>query len=1045
MLKTLFYDNRQLLTLSLLIILVGGISALVSLPRLEDPRINNRNPLIVTMLPGASAERVEALVTKKIEDELREVAEIKEIESDSRAGISLITVELQGNVYDTQRVFSRLRDKLADVERELPAQATKPDFDDQRGAVAYTLIMGVTGRGDSDAELGMLTRTAKELADRLRNVGGTDLVRLYGDVDEEITVTVSRSRLAQLGITLPQLESLIRAADSKVPSGTLRSNEKNVVMEVTGNFETVERISNIPIRSSGLSEVARLADVARIEKSYRDPPTEIGIVDRKRSVYVAARMLDDRRVDRWMVDAKQVVTEFDNALSPGVQLVEVFDQGKYTSDRLNSLGMNLFIGAGVVVLVIFFMMGWRSSILVGLALPLVSAIVLFLLLVLGIPLHQMSVFGLIVAMGLLIDNAIVTVDEVSRLIRRGVAAREAIARSVRHLFVPLLGSTLTTVVAFLPIFLLPGNVGEFVGTIATTVILALLSSFFISMTIIPALTGVFGMAATRKKWWRTGLETPRLATYLRATVLSAVRHPVLGILFAIALPAIGFLRFSELRNQFFPPADRNQFHVQVWLARDASIELTHRTALAMESAIRQSDGVTAVNWLVGASVPTVYYNMLMNQDSKPSYAQAVVTAENADVAKNLVSDLQSILDERFPQAQTVVKQLGQGPPIEAPVEVRVYGPSVSELRRIGQDLQRLLFETPQVIHTQTSFDATEPKLWIDADEVEARLAGLTLSDIATQLQATFEGAVGGSVLEETEELPVRVRLDSDLRADLNQIASSQIVLSDGTGWTPLSAVGELKLRPQTPSIHRRNGQRSNTIKAYVVAGALAPEITAALMKKIETTGYQLPPGYAFDLGGDAEELGTAMGGLFRYAPVLVIVMLATVVLSFRSFLLAGILAGVAASSTGLAFLTLWVAGYPLGFNPMIGMAGLIGIALNDSIVVLAQIRSNPLARAGDLQEVAAEVMKTSRHVLSTTLTTIGGFVPLLLSGGDFWPPLAIVIAGGVGGASILALYFVPSSYVLVRRFVEVETHRGEQLATTSAQPIRLRQPATASA
>jgi multidrug efflux pump len=1045
MFKTLFYDNRQLLTLSLVVIFVAGFSALMALPRLEDPRINNRNPVIVTLLPGASAERVESLVTKKLEEELREVSEIRQIESDSRANVSLITIELSDDVDDTDEVFARLRDKLSDVQSELPPQATRPDFDDERGAVAYTLILGITWDAATDPALGILSRTADELADRLRNLSGTDLVRVYGVPEEEITVTLARDKVAQLGLSIPQIQARILAADSKVPAGTLRSAEKNVVMEVRGGFTSIDRIARIPLRENASGEILQLSDVATVEKSWRDPPAEIGLVDGRRGVYVAARMVDDQRVDVWMERAKSVVADFRQSLSPTVKVVEVFDQGKYTNQRLGQLGWNLVLGAGAVVLVIFVMMGWRASILVGLALPLVSAMVLFALLVLGIPLHQMSIFGLIVALGLLIDNAIVVVDEVGSQLRAGASPREAIAKTVRHLFVPLLGSTLTTVIAFLPIFLLPGSVGEFVGTIATTVILALIFSLFVSMTIIPALAGRFGRFRLQTAWWRTGIETPRLAALLRHSIQLAVRRPVLGVLFAMVLPMVGFFRAGELRNQFFPGADRDQFHIQVWLPRDAAADLTRRTAQEMEATIRESAGIESVNWLVGASIPTVYYNMIMDQDQKPSYAQAVVTASSAARGKALITELQARLDERFPQAQTIVKQLGQGPPIDAPVEIRVYGPSVERLRMIGQDLQRVLFETPQVVHTRTSLDVIEPKLWVEADEVESRLGGLTLAEIALQLQTTLEGAIGGSVLEQTEELPVRMRLDNRLRGDLDEIAVSRIVLPDGERWTPLSALGELSLQPQVPSIQRRNGERCNTIKAYVHVDALAPEVTSAFLARLEASGFQPPSGYRLEIGGDTEEMNLAMRQLFQYAPVLAVMMLATVVLTFRSFLLAGILGAVALLSAGLAFFNLWFAGYPLGFNPMIGTAGLIGIALNDSIVVLAQIRTNSRARNGDVDAIAGEVMKTIRHVLSTTLTTIAGFLPLLLSGGDFWPPLAIVIAGGVGGASLLALYFVPASYAILRRFVERSAVPGVAIAmprveSTVAAP-QLRRPA----
>ncbi|MEM9587616.1 MAG: efflux RND transporter permease subunit [Planctomycetota bacterium] len=1024
MFRTLYYDNRQLLLLSLLIIATGGVSALWALPRLEDPRIKNRNPIIVTTLPGASAERVEALVTERLEEELREVPEIKEIESDSRANVSLIKIELKDNVDDTIEVFTRLRDKLADVESELPPSAGKPDFDDQRGAVAFTLIVGVTWDHPSEPVLGVLGRTAEELATRLRNLSGTDVVRRYGVPDEEITVTLDRDKLAHLGLTVAQVTARVQAADSKIPAGMFRSAERDMVIEVRGDFQTLDRIREIPLQIDRDGQAVRLGEVAVVERSYRNPPTEIGLMNGKRTVYVAARMLSDRRVDVWVNQARAVTREFQRTLSPTMQLVEVFDQNHYTSKRLGELGSNLILGAGVVMLVIFVMMGWRSSLLVGLSLPLVSAMVLFAMLVMGIPLHQMSVFGLIVAMGLLIDNAIVMVDDVAAQMKQGKPPRSAIAVTVGHLSVPLLGSTLTTVVAFLPILLLPGSVGEFVGTIATTVILALIFSLFVSMTIIPALTGWFGHFSSDKRWYRHGLDTPRLAGILRWTVGLAVRRPMLGILLAVSLPAVGFMRLGDLGNQFFPAADRDQFHIQVWMPRGTSIWQTSRTVQRMERQIREAGGVTEVNWLVGGSVPTVYYNMIMDQDRKPSYAQAVVTAKSAEHAKRLISQLQSHLDQQFPQAQTVVKALGQGPPVEAPVEVRVSGPSVAQLKRIGQDLQRMLLMTPQVVHTQTSFDVAESKLWVEADEVQTRLAGLTLGDLAVQLQSTLEGNVAGTVLEQTEELPVRLRLDDSVRADLDQIATSKIVLPRASvgdiRWTPLSSLGDLTLKPQTASIHRRNGERSTTVKAYVDAGALAPEVTQAFLERMEAEGYELPSGYTLDIGGDAEELRSAMSNLFRFAPVLLVIMITTVVLSFRSFALAGILGGVAASSAGLAFLSLWVAGFPLGFNPLIGMAGLIGIALNDSIVVLAQIRTNAAARSGVVSAIVDEVMKTSRHVLSTTLTTIGGFVPLLIGGGDFWPPLAIVIAGGVGGASILALLFVPAGYVLLRPWSEIQ-------------------------
>lgn len=1032
MFTNLFYNNRQLLTLSLIVIVVSGISAFFSLLRLEDPRISNRNPLVITTLPGATAERIEALVTKKIETELRDISEIKVVESQSRSNVSFVQIELDDDVYDTERIFTKIREKLADMQNELPANASQPELDDERGAVAYTLILGLTWEGAGQGDmLNLINRTAEELADRMRNVSGTDLVRIYGEPKEEINVELFRDRLVELGLTAQEVASRINRSDAKVAAGTLLSNTNNFVMEVAGAFETVSRIENIPILSGSHGDVVRLSDVARVSKKWQDPPREIAFADSQRAIYVAVRMLDDRRVDDWMQGAEHVVSELQTSLSPSVKLETVFRQQQYTSQRLGKLGMNLIMGSLVVVMVIFVMMGWRSAILVGLALPLVSALVLFSMQLLNIPLHQMSVFGLIVAIGLLIDNAIVVVDDVTAKLRIGKSRNDAIAETVSHLFVPLLGSTLTTVFAFLPIFLLPGSVGEFVGTIATTVILALLWSFLISMTIIPALTGIFAKTSLDSSWWKSGIQMPRATDLFRSSLRFLLKHPSLGLLFAISIPAVGFLRANELRNQFFPGADRNQFYVQLWSPPQSSIKATAATAQKIENEIRLDSRVSRVDWLVGGSMPTVYYNLIMDQDDKPNYAQAVITTDDAKSANDIIAKMQKRLDGRFPGSQIILRQLAQGPPIDAPIEVRVYGPSIARLKELGQQIQGILYQTPKVLHTRTTFDVSRPKVMIDADESESQLTGLSLNDIAGQLQATHEGSMGGSVLEGTEVLPVRVRFGNELRGNLDEIASSRLRVAGTNDWMPLEAIGKLKLAPESSAIPRRNGQRCNTIQAFVETDALPPEVTKDFLERLDLAGIEMPAGYRLQVGGDSEELASSMANLFRYAPILAVLMFATIVLSFRSFVLAGVIGGVAALSAGIGFLTLWVAGFPLGFNPLIGTAGLIGLAINDSIVVLSQIRSNPRARAGDIEAIATEVMSTGRHVISTTLTTIGGFMPLLLGGGTFWPPLAIVIAGGVGGATILATIYIPSIYVLVRPLVESNTVTGSELARPS--------------
>ncbi|MEM9174155.1 MAG: efflux RND transporter permease subunit, partial [Myxococcota bacterium] len=384
----------------------------------------------------------------------------------------------------------------------------------------------------------------------------------------------------------------------------------------------------------------------------------------------------------------------------------------------------------------------------------------------------------------------------------------------------------------------------------------------------------------------------------------------------------------------------------------------------------------------------------------------------------MLHDLQRALAERVPDAQVVARSFGQGPPVDAEVEIEIRGPGLETLQALGEAVRVQLARHPDVLHTQVTLDRGDPKLWVRVDEDETRSTGLSLRDVANQLERRLEGAAGGSMVDGFEELPVRVRTEDAERADREGLASFRLVRREagtgGEGWLPLDAIGEVELRPAIGGITRCEGMRCNTVGAYLRAGAYPIDVTRAVVDGLAESGFELPVGYTLSVGGDSEEQNRAITSLLTYAPILGILMVATVVLAFRSARLAVLLFSVAGLSVGVGLLATWLAGFPFSFNTILGTAGLIGVALNDSIVVLAALREDERARRGEIDAVVDAVLGCGRHVLSTTFTTIAGFVPLLLFvGGDFWPPLAIVLAGGVGGATILATLFVPAGYCLL--------------------------------
>ncbi|MEE4300792.1 MAG: efflux RND transporter permease subunit, partial [Pseudomonadales bacterium] len=1003
--------------LSVVLVFVAGLSALTSLPRIEDPRITTRNAIILTALPGASAERVEALVAKPIEDALRELSEIKTIESTSRPGISLVSIELQDWVgpRDNEPIFSKVRDRLADVVPRLPAGASLPQFDDKRGAVAYSLIVALSADAPGDAGLGVVNRLAQVLGDRLRALPGTEQVVFFGALEEEIEVALDAQELAALGLSPAQLSAGLAAADAKRPAGTVYAEGRELPVEIEGEFDSLARVARTPLASDANGGIVTLGDIATLRKAWRTPAEQIALDQGRRAVLVAVRTEESTRVDTWAERALAVVEAERLRLGEGVELDVVFDQSGYTEARLRGLTGTLLAGAAVVVLVVWLTMGWRSALVVGAALPLSAAASVFGLTFFGEQIHQMTIFGMIIALGLLIDNAIVMTDEVGARLHAGEGRREAVVAATSHLFTPLFASTFTTVLGFMPVFLLPGNVGDFVGPIAIAVVLALMASFLLSMTVIPALAALIvrPRPSSGARWWRTGLRSDRLMRAYERLLHGALAHPLIAMGGVASVALAGFVVAAGLGLEFFPPADRDQLELRVSMPGGTGIDRTRARVAAIEAVVREHAGVERLTWVAGASSPPVYYNQLRDQDRNPAHARGVVRLESVERAQHLGVVLQERLAQDFPDAQIVVKAFGQGPPVKAPVGFRIVGPDLDKLRIYGERLRALMHEYPEITYTEASIGAGVPKLWLQADEYAARLAGLSLAEMAEQLQGALEGAVGGTVLEGLESLPVRVRYAPEAREDLARIAALSLQ-GDAEDWIPANALGSVTLRPQLPAITRRNGERINEVLAFLRPGALPIEVAARIDARIAAGELELASGYRVQAAGDSAEQQSAVSRLLTYLPVLGVLMLATLILAFRSVTLAALIAVVALLSLGLGLLSLALAGYPLGFNPIIGSAGLVGVAINGSIVVLAAIRADARARAGDPQAIVARTLGATRHIVSTTLTTVAGFTPLLLfTGGEFWPPLAVVIAGGVGLGIVLSLLFTPTAYRLL--------------------------------
>ena len=1040
-LSNFFYRNPRLTLLTVCLILVSGLSSWFVLPRMEDPQLVKRGAIVNTIYPGADPTRVESLVTEKIEETLEEIEQIKEIRSSSREGISTLTIELRDDVLDSTPVWSRIRDRLSDIEPLLPQGALKPDFDELEFK-AFAMLVALKWTQEDPVNYAILNRLALQLKDRLQSIGGTMKVEVHGDPSEEIVVRLNSNRLAALNLTVQTVSDQIRRSDAKVSAGQLRGPEEELLLGVSGELNSLQQIEQIPITHQAGEGFTRLGDIATVQKTAVEPPDGIAIIDGHRSVVLGAYVRSNSRIDLWSAEVNRALDEYESLLPRGISMDRIFDQNEYVATRLTTLIGNLLLGATAVFAVIFLLMGWRSALVISTALPLSALMVLTGMRLLNVPVHQMSVTGLIIALGLLIDNAIVIVDETSKALREGLSPAAAVSRSVRLLALPLLGSTITTALTFAPIALMPGPAGEFVGAIAINVILAIFSSLFLAMTIIPAITATVASMtggltevnhsegsnrAPKRRWWQSGLSSVGLNQIYCRLLDVIYSRPAVGVLIGIAAPIAGFVVATQLSEQFFPPSDRDQIHIELELSPQSSIAATMETTRQIRDELLRDPDVQQVDWFIGESAPAFYYNLIPKRASVSQYAQALVKLTTFENQPEIIHRLQSKLDQQFAHARVLVRQLEQGPPFDAPVEVRLFGPDLIRLQELGQQLRGILVGTPGVIHTRCELDEVLPRIRMSVKDERARAAGLSLTEIASQVNSLTEGVIGGSVIEGTEELPVRVRLDRTDSQTLAQLASLEILNqtgtanSDGNGpisrtafrGIPVSALARFELEPEYGAINHLHSRRMNEIQVYIPAGVLPSSVLSTFQERLDRSDFQIPAGYQLRYGGESAKRDEAVGNLIASVGILMVMMIATLVLSFGSFRIAAIIGFVGMLSAGLGMGSLWIFGYPFGFTAIIGTMGLLGVAINDTIVVLAAIKNDEAARLGNRLAMRNVVNHSTRHIVSTSLTTIAGFTPLIIGGGGFWPPTAVAIAGGVAGATLLALILAPSCYLLL--------------------------------
>ncbi|MEO1453758.1 MAG: efflux RND transporter permease subunit [Pseudomonadota bacterium] len=1016
--ETLTFRQPRLVALILLVLISAGLSSFLSLGRQEDPTITNLFATVTTSFPGADPARVEALVTAEIEEVLQEITEVDTISSVSRTGVSVVAVELLETLDEAtiEQVWSEARDAVEGARSEFPAGVLAPDFDAE-GISAYSAVVAVTADHDG-IPITLVHAHAEALGDRLRAIPDTRAVDLFGEPENEVLVIVDPETAAALGLSATEISSRIAAADGKVRAGRLQAPSSDIAINVSGEIEALDRLGRVVLRENAQGATVLLSDVATITRGARAPAAEMAIANGKPAVLVGVLARDGVQIDRWMGFVRDELAEGTDQIPVGLSEVLMFDQSLYTADRLAEVGTNMAIGVALVVAVLFGTLGVRAAAIVALVLPVVSLATLASMNFIGLPIHQMSVTGLIVALGLLVDAAIVMTDEVRQRLARGLARIEAAGDATRRLAAPLFASTVTTALSFTPMILLPGPAGDFVGSIAIAVVLMLVWSFLIAVTVTPALAGYI-LRADKPG----GLSMPAMTRAFAASIGWSVRNPVKSVALALILPVTGFAAFPTLTAQFFPGVERDQFYLEVDMPPGTAITETAKVAQDIDDLLRDDAGVDRVYWSIGKSGPAFYYNITSGRSQEPGYAQAMIKSTTPEEAARLVPELQAQLDTLYPQARIIVRGLVQGPPVDAPVEVRFVGPDMATLRDLGDTARAIMADQPFITQVRAGVTGGAPQLRYEIDETAARLVGLNVTDIAAQLETALVGQTGGSLVEGTEQLPIRVRYGDAVRADLATISDLPILLPGAAAQSasgvfpavPLSQLATPVLEPAESVVTRRNAERVNTVQAFILPDVLPEEALQSVLGALDETGFAVPPGYRMELGGDSDARSNTVGNLLASVGLIVTLTIATIAMTFNSFRLTGVALIVCVLSAGLSMLSLAVMQYPFGINAIIGVIGSIGVSINAAIIILSGLKANPAAAAGDHHAMTDVVVGSSRHIVSTTITTFGGFLPLILEGGGFWPPFAVAIAGGVLLSAVVSFYFTPAMFSLIYR------------------------------
>ena len=1022
-------------TLILFFIVMLGMAGFFSYQRLgraEDPSFTIKVVVINAIWPGATAAEMQAQVADPIEKKLQELPYFDKVTTYTKPSFTAMQLALKDNTpaKDVPQLFYQLRKKLGDIRGDLPSNLIGPNINDEYGDVDSVLYM-LTGEG---ADYAQLKKVADGLRQHLLKTPDVTKVNLYGTQDEKIYVEFSHAKLATLGITAQTLFDSLAKQNAVVPAGTVETSSQRVPLRVTGAFDGAKAVAETPVEGNG--RVFRLGDIASVTRGFVDPSDYMVRQEGKPAVGIGVVMAKGANILELGETVRKATAQFMSAVPQGISIEQVADQPLVVKHAVSEFVSSFIEALAIVLFVSFLALGWRTGIVVALSVPLVLAIVFIVMNAMGMDLHRITLGALIIALGLLVDDAIIAVEMMVVKMEQGWDRVKAASFAWESTAFPMLTGTLVTAVGFLPIGFANSSVGEYAGGIFWVVGIALVASWFVAVIFTPYI-GVKLLPDFAKRKHNHdphAIYETRMYRGLRRIVQWCVDRRGTVVLATVGVFALSILAFGNVQQQFFPLSERPELFFQMRMPEGTAFGVTTETAKKAEALLKDDKDISTYTTYIGKGSPRFWLG-LNPQLPNEAFAEVVIVSKDVAARERIKARLEkAVAGGALSEARVRVDRFNFGPPVGFPVQFRVVGPDTKTVRDIAYKVRDVMRTNDKAVDPHLDWNEQTPYLKLAVDQDRARALGLTPQDISQSLAMLISGAQVTTLRDGIEKVGVVARAVPSERLDLGRVGDLTIYSRGGVP-VPLSQIARIEYAHEEPILWRRNRDMSITVRSDIVDGVQAPDVTNAIWPKLQGIRDSLNPAYRIEIGGAIEESEKGNASINKLFPLMVIAMLTLLMIQLQSFsrlVLVFLTAplGIVGASLGLN-----LANSPFGFVALLGLIALAGMIMRNAVILVDQIETDVEHGLTRREAIVEATVRRARPVVLTALAAILAMVPLSRSA--FWGPMAITIMGGLFVATFLTLLFLPGLYALWFRKSLDERGAGETFTPATSEPGEL--------